>query len=689
MRFVAYGIGAALGIGLAAALSLGAHYLTGGRVFAFLGAQQSPYIPTQSTQRTGGEIDMAQTGGAASPFTAALNNQLLKELPFENRQDFDFAARGFIATRKDPKITNKDGRVAFDLSVYDVLKGEAPATVNPSLWRQAQLLTKHGLYKVIDRVYQVRGFDVSTVTFIQTDTGYIVVDPLTTIEVAKAAFDLVKEHLGDKPVLAVIYSHSHADHYGGVRGIVSEEDVAAGKTQVIAPEGFMEHAVSENIIAGTAMVRRGRFQFGFTLPTGVEGELTSGLGPRISAGSLSLLRPTVSIEKTGQEMTVDGVKLIFQMTPGTEAPAEMNFYLPQWRSVFMAENANATMHNILPLRGALVRDSKAWADYLTEAIRLFADKSDSMFAAHGIPRFGQPEITAFLKKHRDAYKFLHDQSVRLMNAGLTGSEIAEVLELPDVLSREWYNRGYYGTMRHNARAVYQRYMGWYDGNPASLNPLPPEETAKRTIEAMGGAAAVQKLAEAAIAKGEYRWASQLLNACVFADATNRTARALLSEAYRQMAFQAESGVWRNVYLTGAQELEKGVYKSPTGVTVSIDTIKATTTPMLLDFAAVRINPERAKGKRIVLNVVLSDFNERHLITVENSVLIHEQGVADKAADATVTMKRADLLATLFFGLPVAPKRLTGEIAVEGQVEAYTDLVALIDPLDQGFNVVEP
>ena len=354
----------------------------------------------------------------------------------DDRKDFDFAERGFIATREDPVIKGPGGRKAFDLSSYGFLEGRAPDTTNPSLWRQAQILTKHGLFKVADRIWQVRGFDVSTVSFIDAGAGWIVVDPLTTVEVARAALELVGQHVAEKPVLAVIYSHSHVDHYGGVGGVTTAADAASGTVKVIAPEGFLEHAVSENIIAGPAMLRRARFQFGMTLPRGAEGEMTSGLGPCPSQGSLSLIAPNELVTRTGQEIVVGDVTMVFQLTPGTEAPAEMNFYLPQFRAVFMAENANLTMHNLLPARGALVRDAKAWADYLTESIRLFGGKSDVMFAAHGIPRFGQEEIVTFLNRHRDAYKFLHDQSVRLMNTGLTGPEIAEVLALPQALAKQ-------------------------------------------------------------------------------------------------------------------------------------------------------------------------------------------------------------------------------------------------------------
>jgi alkyl sulfatase BDS1-like metallo-beta-lactamase superfamily hydrolase len=606
----------------------------------------------------------------------------------DDRRDFDFASRGFIATRTDPLIKRDDGRVAFDLSSYAFLNGDAPETTNPSLWRHAKILTQHGLFKVADRIYQVRGFDISTVSFIDAGTGWIVVDPLTTTEVARAALDLANEHLGKMPVLAVIYSHSHVDHYGGVGGIIRAADAAAGRVRIIAPEGFLEHAVSENIIAGPAMLRRARFQFGVTLPRCAHGEMTSGLGPCPSMGTGSLIAPTDLITHTGQEITVSDVTMVFQLTPGTEAPAEMNFFLPQFRAVFMAENANLTMHNLLPARGAQVRDAKAWADYLTESIRLFAPQSDVMFAAHGIPRFGQAEIQAFLTSHRNAYKFLHDQTVRLMNNGLTGPEIAEILKLPDVLAKQWFNRGYYGTMSHNAKAIYQRYLGWYDANPANLNPLPPEPAAKKYVTAMGGAASVQTLAETAIAEGDLRWAATLLNHAVFADETNTLARETLAQVYTRLGFEAEAGTWRNIYLTGAQELLTGAIKLPPGG-FSPDVLAATTTPMLLDFAAVRINPEKAAAHAFKLNIALTDRQETHLITVESGVMIHEAGVTDATAGATIRMQRPDLLFTLFAGIPLALRLESGDIQIDGDATLYPALIDMIEPLAPNFPIVTP
>lgn len=387
-------------------------------------------------------------------------------------------------------------------------------------------------------------------------------------------------------------------------------------------------------------------------------------------------------------ITVSDVTMEFQLTPGTEAPAEMNFYLPQFRAVFMAENANLTMHNLLPARGALVRDCKAWADYLTESIRLFAGKSDTMFAAHGIPRFGQAEIESFLTSHRNAYKYLHDQSVRLMNTGLTGSEIAEVLSLPDVLAKQWFNRGYYGTMSHNAKAIYQRYLGWYDANPANLNPLPPEPAAKKYVEAMGGADNVMELAGKAVKQGELRWAATLLDHVVFADEFNDTARKMLADIYTTLGFQSEAGTWRNIYLTGAQELRNGPVELPAGG-FSPDVLQATTTSMLLDFAAVRVNPDKAAAQDFTLQIELTDREETHLITVGSGVLVHEEGVTDPNAGATLRMKRPDLLMSLFMKVPFQPRIDSGDIVVEGDASLYAALVDLIEPVANNFPVVTP
>lgn len=606
----------------------------------------------------------------------------------DDRRDFDFAQRGFIATRTDPIIARDGGGVARDLSDYDFLAAPAAPTVNPSLWRPAQILTKHGLFQVADGIYQVRGFDLSTISFIDAGSGWIVVDPLTTVECARAALALLCEQVATKPVLAVVYSHSHVDHYGGVLGVTSEQDVAAGRVRVIAPAGFLEHAISENIIAGPASRRRARFQFGGALTRGPAGDVTSGLGPGGGGGTTSLVAPTDTVSATGQEITIGDVTLLFQMTPETEAPSEMNFYLPASRALFMAENANLTMHNLLPARGALVRNAKAWADYLTEAIRLFGPRSDVMFAAHGIPRFGTDDIVAFLKNHRDAYKFLHDQTVRLMNNGLTPTEIAEAIGLPDVLATQWYNRGYYGTMSHNSKAVYQRYLGWYDANPANLWPLPPEAAAVRYVEAMGGADAVLMRAKAASAQGEYRWAATLLNHAVFADGANMAAREALAEIYTQLGFQAEAGSWRNIYLTGALELRTDRPRGTLGFRPEA-MLRAATTAMVLDVAAVSVHPDRAAGVSFALNIEITDRDERCLVSVGNGVLVHEEGVTDPEADATVRLRRPVLLMTLFGAESATERIASGDIQVEGQAGLYEALVAIIQNPDPNFNIVVP
>jgi alkyl sulfatase BDS1-like metallo-beta-lactamase superfamily hydrolase len=446
----------------------------------------------------------ARAGDRASAITVERQKAFAASLPVEDRQDFAFADKGFLGTRADPLIKRDDGQPAWNLAAYDFLKGQPPATVNPSLWRQAQLLSKHGLFQVSDRVYQVRGFDISNITFVRGDTGWIVIDPLTMKETAKAALDLVNDKLGKLPVKAVVYTHSHSDHFGGVRGVVDQADVKAGRVAIVAPKGFMEEVAAENILAGNAMSRRAQYQFGIMLPPGVEGQITSGIGQTIARGSITLIPPTVIVDHTGQELTLDGVKIRFQYTPSTEAPAEMNLYFPDLRILDMAENANVSMHNILTPRGALVRDSKAWADDLTESIRLFGDVSDTMITSHGWPRFGGAVVRDFLADHRDAYKYLHDQTVRMMNLGMTGDEIAAKIQLPAALAKDWFNRGYYGSMSFNSRAVYQRYMGFYDANPAHLEPAPPADAGRRYVAAMGGAAKVKAMAKAAAGQPLHR-----------------------------------------------------------------------------------------------------------------------------------------------------------------------------------------
>lgn len=627
-----------------------------------------------------------QAYAQATDSTRAANAATAQTLPWADREDEDFAARGFVAAPEAPQIRGADGRVVWDFTAYDFLQGDAPETVNPSLWRHARLLTRAGLFQVAERVYQVRGFDVSNMTIIVGDNGLILIDPLTSREAAEAALALARRTLGDRPVRAVIYTHSHADHFGGVRGVVDEAEVRAGRVEIIAPEGFMEHAVTENVIAGNAMGRRALYQFGAGLTPGPEGQMTSGIGVAISAGTFTLIPPTRSITRTGETLTVGGVRIEFQMTPDTEAPAEMNFFFPDLGVLCIAENATASMHNILTPRGALVRDAKAWADYLTEALRLYGSRTEIMVSSHAWPRFGGERVRDFIASHRDAYKYLHDQTVRLMNAGFTDREIAEQVRLPEALASRWFNRGYYGTMMHNSRAVYQRYMGWYDANPANLNPLPPTEEGARFVRAMGGAERVLAEGQRAYDEGDYRWAARVLNHLVFAEPTRTDARTLLARTHRQMAYQAESAIWRNMYLSAARELEEGVAQRNSGVQ-SADLVAATPTSYVLDLLAVRLNPQTLGARRFAFNLVFPEREERFAVTISNGVLVHERDVT--LADApTVTAARAAFLQAMATGT-MTQAVLAGRVRITGNRRSLQGLGEVFDTPDANFPIVTP
>lgn len=634
-------------------------------------------------------LGLMLTGAAQAQVTdqtRAANAQMSQTLPWADREDEDFASRGFIAQWDQPQIRAADGHVVWDFNAYNFLTPDVPETVNPSLWRQARLLARAGLFQVSDRVYQVRGFDVSNMTIVVGDTGLIIIDPLTSIEVASAALALARRTIGDRPVRAVIYTHSHVDHFGGVRGVVDSAEVAAGNVQIIAPEGFMEHAVTENVIAGNAMGRRATYQFGAGLAPGPEGQMSSGIGLAISAGTFTLIPPTRTISHTGETLTVDGVRIEFQVTPETEAPSEMNFFFPDLGVLCLSENANASMHNILTPRGALVRDAKAWADYLTESLRLYGDRTQVMITSHAWPRFGNDRVRDFIAAHRDAYKYLHDQTVRLMNAGYTDREIAEQVRLPEPLASRWFNRGYYGTMMHNSRAVYQRYMGWYDGNPANLNPLPPAEEGARFVRAMGGEDRVLAEGQRAFDEGDYRWAARVLNNLVFANPQNTAARQLLARTHRQMAYQAESAIWRNMYLSAARELEQGPPQRAASVQ-SVDLVAATPTSYILDLLAVRLNPERLGARHYAFNLVFPERNERFAVTIANGVLVHERDVT--LADApTITSARATFLQAMATS-SMARAVLSGQVRIAGNRRSLEGLGEVFDTPDPNFPIVTP
>lgn len=628
----------------------------------------------------------------ASEFTIQANQNVLHTLPFNDKQDFEDARRGFIAKPDTLTIKDEQGNVVWDLEQYKTYIGldkTAPDTVNPSLWRNAQLNMEYGLFKVTDKIYQIRGFDLSNITFIQGDKGWIVFDPLISPQTAKAALAFINKTLGERPVTAVVYSHSHVDHYGGAAGLFnSPDEVKKNGVQIIAPEGFTEHAVSENVIAGNAMARRAVYMYGALLPRNAQGGVNGGLGQTTSTGVPSLLLPTRFITKSGEEVTLDGVRMVFQMTPGTEAPAEMNTWFPDSKALWMAENTTNTMHNILTLRGAQVRDALKWSSYLNETIETWGDQAQVKFQSHHWPRWGNASIVDYFKKQRDLYKYIHDQSVRLMNMGYTGEEISEKIALPHELNDFWPNRGYYGTLRHNSRAVYQRYMGWYSGNPSDLDNLPPEMVGPKYVEFMGGEQALLKKAKASFDKGEYRWVAEVLKHLVFANPNNQEGKLLLADALEQLGYQAESGPWRSVYLQGAYELRNGVPTAGGTVTASPDTIRAMSPSMLFDYLAVRINPEKAAGKKMVINMDFTDIGEQHTLSLENAVLNHTTHYAAKP-DVTLTLSKQTLDDIQLGQGTLEQKIASGEIKVQGNQQTFSDFVGLLDKFNFWFNIVTP
>lgn len=624
---------------------------------------------------------------SATPATKAALEQAARDLPPASEQDFEFAQRGFIATWPEPVILQDNGTPAFDLSGNDFIEGAAPDTVHPALWRQNRVLRSEGLFRLAPGLYQVRNFDNSNVTFIETPNGWIVVDPLTFTEVARAAFDLLKQHVADKPVLAVLYTHSHTDHFAGAAGMVSSADVAAGKVQIIAPQGFVDEVVSEWILAGTAMGRRAFYQFGYFLPRSPQGHVGMGMGTAIASGTQTFITPTIEIERTGESVTIDGVELVFQMVPDTEAPSEFNIWIPHVKALLNSETATGTLHNVQTLRGAKVRDAKAWAFYLTEGLRLWGDEVEVLLASHHWPRFGNDVIREHLSHQRDAYKFIHDQSVRRMNLGQTPDEIAEGLQLPPALQDDWAVRGYYGTVKHNAKAVYDRYMGWYDGIPANLDPHPPVERARRLVAAMGGAEALHRQARKAFAEGDYRWAAELAHNGVFANPADGVSRSVLADSYEQLGYQSESAIWRNIYLTGARELRRGEVDTVTQTGPNY-LMMATPLENFLDLLATTVIPEKAGTTRLAFNLVDTGAGEHFAITLENAVLVIEKGHTIVGAP-TLSGSKPLLLGILFGQVPLDAMVTAGQARLEGDAAPIKSLSTLIEMPRLDFNIVEP
>ncbi|WP_370328876.1 alkyl/aryl-sulfatase [Mycolicibacterium hippocampi] len=618
-----------------------------------------------------------------TPTIEAAHREHLGALPFDDTRDFDDADRGFIGAQQPCVITAADGRVVWDNDVYAFLTGDAPTSVHPSLWRQSALVAKQGLYEVVEGIYQVRGFDLSNITFVEGDTGIIVIDPLVSTETAAAALALYREHRGDRAVRAVIYTHSHVDHFGGVLGVTTQADVDAGKVAVLAPEGFTEHAVQENVYAGTAMARRAGYMYGAALERGPQGQVGCGLGQTPSTGEVAIIVPTIDIRETGETHTVDGVEIEFQMAPGTEAPAEMHFYFPRYRALCMAENATHNLHNLLTLRGALVRDPHGWAGYLTEAIDTFADRADVVFASHHWPTWGKDRIVEFLSLQRDLYAYLHDQTLRQLNQGYTGIEIAETFAMPPALEQAWHARGYYGSVSHNVKAVYQRYMGWFDGNPARLWPHPPEAIGPRYVAAMGGLDRVVEIAQSAFDEGDFRWAATLLDHAVFTDEKHAGARQLYADTLEQLAYGSETATWRNFFLAGATELRDGNFGTPTATSMSM--ASQLSPEQMFDLLAISVDGPRAWDLDLTIDVAFSDIETNYRLSLRNGVLVYRKTPVDEAAaQATVRLATKLRLLTLVAGDNTSPG-----LEITGDASVLESLVGVLDKPDPGFNIVTP
>ena len=633
-----------------------------------------------------------ETEGATA-ITAEKNAEWYEKLDFSDRREFANAERGWLDHAEGKVIYNDDGTTAWDLQSYGDLNRDAPDTVNPSLWRNTQLNAKAGLFEVCDGIYQVRGFDMANATFIRTNHGWIVFDVLMCKENMKAAKELMEARFGPLDIKAVLYSHSHVDHFGGVEGIITREQVAdatlslkkqlaSGKTLVLAPEGFLKHAISENVYAGIAMARRAQYQYGTVLEKGEKGALSIGIGMGQSTGTVALIAPTYEIGEDVPKLTIDGLEIEFQLTPGTEAPAEMNAYFPKYRALWMAENCTGTLHNLYTLRGAQVRDANDWAKYIIEADQRFCDKTDVVFQSHNWPHWGE-EIHEYLLNTAAIYKFIHDQTLHYMNQGYTSNEIAAMISLPDALEKVWYTRQYYGTLPHNAKAIYQKYLGWYDANPVNLDPLPPSDTAKKLVEYLGSTELVLCKAKKDYEKGEYQWVAQITKELVFADPANQKARNLCADALEQLGYQAESGAWRNAYLMGAAELRNGNLsgraRTANGLTNSM---RAMTVSMLLDYIAILTDANAAQNDDLTLNLTVTDENEQFYVTRKNGVLLTYPGENRPDAQASVTCKRLQLFALM-------TGQQAGQVQISGDPTVLKRLLAYASKFEKTFNVIEP
>lgn len=630
-----------------------------------------------------------------STTTLKNNQQVREQLDFSDQQDFKQARKGMIAQAPMTAILNREGQVVWDNQAYQFIKGEAPTSVNPSLWRQEKLNNIRGLFKVRAGVYQVRGFDFANMSIIEGDTGWIVVDPLTSKETAQAALKFAQQHLGKKPIKAVILTHAHMDHFGGVLGIVTPEQVKEQGIRIIAPQGFMEAATSENIIAGIAMARRSAYMYGKNLPRNVQGHIGSGLGTGPAFGTFGIINPNELIADNGTEKTIDGIDFVFQNANGSESIAELTFYLPQYKLFVGAELVSRNMHNLYTLRGAQVRNALDWSNKIDQALNMF-NQAQTYIGSHHWPIWGNAEINTFLANQRDMYKYIHDQSVRLLNQGLNANEIAEKLTLPESLASNFSNRGYYGSLSHNAKAVYQYYLGWFDANPAHLNPLPEQQSSTRYVEMMGGEQLVLTKAEYSFKKGDYRWVAELVNHLVFANPENKKAKTLLADTYRQLAYQAESAAWRNFYLMGSQELEQGVTEQGIDLAAMEDLLKNTPINKFFESMSVRLNSEKAAGKfyKVVINFI--DKKERYLLTVNHSVLHHSlikntssNNKNAQKVDATLSLTHNLFVKILIGKADIKNTLFSDQLSIDGSIIDLASFFMLFDKPDGQFNIVTP
>jgi len=630
----------------------------------------------------------------ATSFTQKANNDLLSYLPFADKTDYENAKRGFIATIPEGNIKDAKGNVVYDMKQYDFIKGTAPATTNPSLWRQSELNSINGLFEVKKgSIYQIRGLDLANMTLIAGKTGWIIIDPLMSPETAKAGLALANEKVGKKPVAAIIITHSHIDHFGGIRGVVDEKDVKSGKVPIYVPEGFFDHAISENVMGGNTMGRRASYMYGNLLPKDAKGTLGTGLGQTTSTGLSGIIDGTYKINKlSGEEKIVDGLKVEFIYTPESEAPAEMMFYFPELKAFCQSEDITHTLHNLYTLRGAQVRNGQKWSAYIDLALAKWGDDVQFSFASHHWPTWDNKNIKPYWEKQRDLYRFIHDQTLRLANEGYTPIEIAEMLKLPESLDKEFYSRGYYGTLSHDVRAQYQLYFGWFDGNPSNLNKLTPVDAGKKYVEFMGGADNLLSNAKKSYDKGEYRWVAEVVSHLVFADPKNQDGRNLLADAYEQLGYVAESGPWRNFYLSGATELRNGVKVLPSPDTAGPDMVRGMSTDLFFNFLAMKFKGTEADAAAMKynFNIVLPDVNEKVALIIANGVVNPRIGGSVKDnVTATITINRSDLNKVSLKEATFADLLKSKAIKIDGDQNAFTTFLGKIDSFNFWFNIVEP